>query len=454
MLMLNSLKLSDIAARAGGRLVGQDQLVTSVSTDTREALAGALFVALVGARFNGHAFIDQAVKQGALAVLVSEPCTVEPRIEVQNTTEAYGEIGRLSRDSFTCPVVAITGSNGKTSVKDWLADVLSNEAKVLKTFSNLNNQIGVPKTLLSASSDDKFAIIEAGTSFPGEIERLGHAIHGDVVVLTNASGSHLQGFGSIQGIAIEKGKLIETAKPDGVIILNLDDASYLYWESILDGRKCLTFSVENSAATLYAKSIKVSAVGSEFELVFKGASYPMRLDRPGRHHIANAMAVALAMVGLGYDFSDVVQRLEHPAQVPGRMEQIVTKSKALLINDCYNASPKSVEAAIDVVALFADQQKWVVLGALGELGELESSIHTGLGNYAAAAGIDRLITIGPIAELAANGFEQHGGAGVAHRCETKSEATELLASLNSDHVILVKGSRSAKMEDIVNALKD
>ena len=452
--MLNNLKLSDIADRVGGRLVGADSDVVNVSTDTREDLTGALFVALVGERFNGHAFVDLAVEKGASAVLVSESCDVEPRIEVADTVTAYGEIGRLIREGFSGPVVAITGSNGKTSVKDWLADALSVDAKVLKTQSNLNNQIGVPKTLLSLSQTDEFAVIEAGTSFPGEIERLGRSIHADVVILTNASGSHLQGFGSIQGIAVEKGKLIETAKADASIVLNLDDASFSYWASLLNGRSCSTFSFDDPAATLYTKQVSETAFGSESELVFQGQSYALKLDRPGRHHIANAMAVALAMIALGYELSSVVKRLGHPAQVPGRMEQLVTKSKALMINDCYNASPKSVEAAIDVVSLFEDKQTWVVLGALGELGELESSIHRHLGNYAAEAGIDHLITIGPIAALAADGFQQGSTQGVVHCCETKSDAVPLLASLDSNHVILVKGSRSAKMEDIVNALKD
>ncbi|RDL42968.1 UDP-N-acetylmuramoyl-tripeptide--D-alanyl-D-alanine ligase [Marinomonas piezotolerans] len=454
--MLGNLQLSDIAKASGGRLVGEDIVVSGVSTDTRENLEGCLFVALTGASFDGHSFITTAFNAGAKAVLVAESsdCEHEPRIEVKDTTRAYGVIGRLIRNRFTYPVVAITGSNGKTSVKDWLAQVLEQNRSVLKTQSNLNNQIGVPKTLLSLEHQHQCAVVEAGTSFPGEIELLGSAIHADIVILTNASGSHLEGFGSIKGIAVEKGKLIETARPNATVILNADDDSYDYWCGLLKGRSLRSFSLVNPNATIFARNIEQSAIGSKTELVFEEEVYELMLDRPGRHHVVNAMAVALALIALGMPFSEVVSELSHPAQVPGRMEQIVTKSKALMINDCYNASPKSVEAAMDVTALFHDKVKWVVLGALGELGDQEVSVHQGLGAYAANVGVDQFISIGPIAQLAAQEFAKRINSASAHYCVTKEEAIALLAALDSNNVILVKGSRSAKMEDIVNALKN
>ena len=200
--MLINLTLSDIATIVGGRLIGDDAVVSEVSTDSRDDLCGKLFVALVGERFNGNEFASLAIAQGATAVLVSEEVDAKPRIQVVDTAQAYRAIARHIRRAFQHPVVAITGSNGKTSVKDWLSQALSTDAITLKTQSNLNNQIGVPKTLLGLAADHQYAVIEAGTSFPGEIEILGSTIEADVVVLTNASGSHLQGFGSIQGIAV------------------------------------------------------------------------------------------------------------------------------------------------------------------------------------------------------------------------------------------------------------
>ncbi|SBS33078.1 UDP-N-acetylmuramoyl-tripeptide--D-alanyl-D-alanine ligase [Marinomonas aquimarina] len=453
--MLHKLKLSDIAKEVGGRLVGQDQLVSDVSTDSREALEQKLFVALVGERFNGHQFAEQVMQQGAVAVLVSEPVAIEPRIEVADTTQAYAQIGRMMRRLFNRPVVAITGSNGKTSVKDWLARVLSEHGQVLKTQSNLNNQIGVPKTLLNLSVADQYAVIEAGTSFPGEIEKLGQTIEADVVVLTNASGSHLLGFGSIHGVAVEKGMLFETAKADATVVLNADDASYGYWLERVGNRAVRSFSFTDPMASLYASDVQESVSGSTTTLQYQGQTYCLVLDRPGKHHIANAMAVALAMTALGFAMIDVIAQLKHPEQVPGRMEVLASKREAVVINDCYNASPKSVEAAMDVLALYAQQTKWMVLGALGELGDQEAAIHYGLGQYAAKLGLEHLITIGPIAAEAAHGFTAIQTSGQqAHPCQTKDDALALLATLNSEHVILVKGSRSAKMEDIVNALKN
>lgn len=452
--MLINLTLSDIATIVGGRLIGDDAVVSEVSTDSRDDLCGKLFVALVGERFNGNEFASLAIAQGATAVLVSEEVDVKPRIQVADTAQAYRAIAKHIRRAFQHPVVAITGSNGKTSVKDWLSQALSTDAVTLKTQSNLNNQIGVPKTLLGLAADHQYAVIEAGTSFPGEIEILGSTIEADVVVLTNASGSHLQGFGSIQGIAVEKGKLIETARPNASVVLNADDSSYSYWLGLLAERRLLSFSFHDHEATLFAKDMQETVGGSQTTLIYQDESFQLKLDRPGKHHVANAMAVALAMVALGFEFERIINSLKHPEQVPGRMELVPTKSEAVVINDCYNASPKSVEAAIDVLSLYKQHTKWMVLGALGELGDQEIAIHEALGKYAAKAGVDRLVTIGPVAKFAAEGFSNNiKSEQQLYACHSKNEALELLSTLDAEHVILVKGSRSAKMEDIVNALK-
>lgn len=452
--MLKQLKLSDIASAVGGTLIGEDDDIVDVSTDSRESLQQKLFVALVGERFDGHEFVEHVMTQGATGILVSRTVEIEPRIEVSDTTAAYGAIGRLIREAFTNPVIAITGSNGKTSVKDWLASVLSQDGRVLKTQSNLNNQIGVPKTLLELQSDHLYAVVEAGTSFPGEIEKLGNSIAADIVVLTNASGSHLSGFGSIQGIAVEKGKLIETARANATVVLNADDPSFGYWSGLLQQRTCLSFAFKNAQATLYVKTLSESEQGTHAVLVYGGVEYPLQLDRPGKHHVANAMAVALALLALGFTMDQAIERLRHPEQVPGRMELLNAKNEALIINDCYNASPKSVEAAIDVLALYKTRSKWLVLGALGELGEQALTIHQDLGAYAARQHIDHIVTIGELANSAAESFYAAAQTTqTIHPCSSKQEALALLERLDSDHVILVKGSRSAKMEDIVNALK-
>ncbi|TPE51980.1 UDP-N-acetylmuramoyl-tripeptide--D-alanyl-D-alanine ligase [Maribrevibacterium harenarium] len=450
--MLVTLSLERVAQICHGRLVGADAIISSIETDTRGELTGALFVALSGEHFDGHAFVEQAMVAGAVAVLVERPVNVSTYVLVADTREAYGLLANHIRQQFQGPVVAITGSNGKTSVKDWLAATLAHFVPTLKTQANLNNQIGVPKTLLGLSAQHGAAVIEAGTSFPGEIPKLGRYIQADIVILTNASGSHLAGFGSTRGIAEEKGALISTAKPDATIILNADDPHFSYWVALAGERRVWSFSfVQDSGATLICQDAKFFPNHSDVTLLLNGHSIPLRLQRPGRHQVANAMAVCLAMLAQGYDLAEFLSHLSVPAQVPGRMEMLTTKTGALLVNDCYNASPKSVEAAIDVLALQAGTS-WLVLGALGELGEQEAEIHAALGRYAAQQGIQHMLTLGPVAAIAAQAFAQESKAGRAQSCATKAEIITFLADLDQHNAVLVKGSRSAKMEEIVQQL--
>ena len=450
--MLKELTLSEIADICGGTLVGNDAVVQDVVTDTRGSLKQCLFVALVGDHFDGHDFASVAIESGATAALVSKSIESTPYVLVNDTRAALSSIAHFQRSQFKGQVTAITGSNGKTSVKDWLANVLDNVCPTLRTQANLNNQIGVPKTLLQLNRTHGVAVIEAGTSFPGEIPILGKAIEADVVVLTNASGSHLAGFGSTKGIAEEKGALITTAKPDARVVLFHDDPHFDYWCSIAGERKVLSFSFRSgSDATLICEDLECHADHSKIRLSFKGNSFQLRVNRPGRHHVANAMAVCLAMYAQGYDLDTFLPYLSVPAQVPGRMESLTTKTGALLVNDCYNASPKSVEAAIDVLALQSGET-WLVLGALGELGDLESQIHHDLGVYAGEKGIQHLVTLGPIAGIAAKAFQTVSAKGIAHPCDAKADIVALLSGLDQQNAILVKGSRSAKMEDIVHPL--
>ena len=446
--MLLKFSLSQIAALCDGDLIGAEGVVHSVITDTRKIQPGCLFVAIQGERFDGHDYAQSAIDQGAVAVLSQHDISVRPYIKVANTVEAYGRIARALRDQFSGPVVAITGSNGKTTVKDWLAQSLD-EKNVLKTRANLNNQIGVPQTLLEITASHDVAVIEAGTSFPGEIKKLARIIAADVVILTNASGSHFEGFGSLQGIAIEKGELISAAAENATVILNADDGYFDYWRTLAKHRRVCSFGFTESA-DLYAHDLRLSAESSRAVFTYHGQSVPVLVSGAGRHLIANGMAVVLALMALGMSLLDAVAKLAVPVQVPGRMERVQTKNKALLINDCYNASPTSVEAAIDVLAMQKVEKTWLILGALGELGERQDEIHRGLGEYAKQRGISCLVSVGPIAGLAAQAFRDLGGEAIF--CQTHNEAASVVQALNDTHAILVKGSRSSKMENVVNIL--
>lgn len=446
--MLIKLSLSKIALACGGELVGSDQDINAVVTDTRKISSGCLFVALKGERFDGHDYAVDAMTAGAVGIVSDRDLDVASYVKVSDTTLTYGCIARLVRDAFTGPVVCITGSNGKTTVKDWLSQSLS-EKNVLKTRANLNNQIGLPQTLLELDRYHEVAIIEAGTSIPGEIKRLAKIASPDVVVLTNASGSHFEGFGSLEGIAREKGCLISGSASNATVVLNSDDPFFDYWCDLAGDRQVFSFGFTNSA-NLYAYGIVLGAESSTAMMSYQGESISVVVAGAGKHTIANGMAVVLAMIAVGVEFSIAVNKLMSPVVISGRLERLRTKNEALLINDCYNASPTSVEAAIDVLAIQSVEKKWLILGALGELGEQQDSIHRGLGIYAREKGISCLVCVGSVAGIAGTSFSSNGGHAIF--CDTHEEAVAVVCSLDNRHAILVKGSRSAKMENVIEAL--
>lgn len=446
--MLTSLKLSKIAQLCEGELSGNDAVIEYVKTDSREVLAESLFLALKGESFDGHNYLVAARKSGAVAVLGEVSTDVIPSIKVSDSLEAYGRIARHQRDCFLGKVIAITGSNGKTTVKDWLAQCLAAHFSVLKTAKNNNNQVGVPLTLLGLQNEHDVAIIEAGTSYSGEIARLANIIGPDIAIITNASGSHLSGLGSLEGVAKEKGALLSGLPDNGVAILNNDDTWFPYWRSLTEN-KVLSFGFTDSA-DMYATDILLNKSGSTCIIHFNDAQHELTLHTPGKHQIANAMAVLLGLLKCGLSLQDGLLALQAPLSIAGRLEFLRSNSQSLILNDCYNASPTSVEAAIDVLSYQEEGTKWLVLGALGELGDTEYDTHKSLGEYAMRAGVNRLITIGPIAAIAAQSFSFQGGDST--ECEDHAEALSILQSLGADNAILIKGSRSSKMEKIVEKL--
>lgn len=446
--MLLKLTLSKLAEICHGELVGVDKEVTSVVTDSRNIVQGAVFVALRGERFDGHEYARVALDSGAVGTICDHDLDIMPYIKVSDTVQAYGKIARSVRESFTGKVVCVTGSNGKTTVKDWLAQSLVGRS-VLKTHANLNNQIGVPQTLLGLEVGHEVAVIETGTSFPGEIAKLSSIALPDIVILTNASGSHLEGFGSLEGIAQEKGALISGAKDNATVILNADDPFYEYWKELTGKRSVFSFGF-HEGADLYAHDLSLGATSSRAVFRYLGEEYSVCIASPGKHQIANGMAIVLAMLALGMSVQESIKKLSMPIQIPGRLERMETKNKALLINDCYNASPTSVEAAIDVLTKQKVEITWLVLGALGELGDQWEKIHQSIGQYAKEKGVTHIVCLGPIAGIAGKAFEMLGGD--TTYCQTHEDAAKVVDSLNEENAILVKGSRSARMEKVVNIL--
>jgi UDP-N-acetylmuramoyl-tripeptide--D-alanyl-D-alanine ligase len=446
--MLINLNLSDIAQACGGQLIGEDRQLSAVITDTRKITPGCVFVALKGERFDGHDYIGQALQEGAVGVVSDRDVDMPNYVKVADTILAYGAIARLIRDAFKGPVVCITGSNGKTTVKDWLAQSLDNK-NVLKTRANLNNQIGMPQTLLELDAGHDVAVIEAGTSFTGEIPLLAKIAFPDIVILTNASGSHFEGLGGIESIAKEKGALISGSSPSASVVLNADDVYFDYWCGLAEGRKVYSFGFTESAV-LYASDIKLGAESSSAVFHYDGLAQSVIIAGAGKHQIANGMAVVLAMLIMGIDFKQATDRLATPVLVSGRLERLKAKNGALLINDCYNASPSSVKAAIDVLAIQSVEETWLILGALAELGAQRDKIHHGLGVYAKEKGISCLICVGSVAGIAGAAFRSKGGNAIF--CNTHIEAATVVRPLDKKHAILVKGSRSAKMENVIEAL--
>ena len=449
--MLVELTLSDIANICGGKLLGGNRTFHDIKTDTRANLSASLYIAIKGDNFDGHDYLDAAISSGAAAVVSQVESSVRPLILVNDTRQAYADIAHHVRELFAGKLVAVTGSNGKTTVKEWLSQCLSLSLNVLKTEKNNNNQIGVPLTLLGLDVVHDVAVIETGTSFVGEIAKLAKVTAPNIAIITNASGSHFSGFGSIEGIAKEKGALLGGLKNNGLAILNYDDPWFEYWVSLLGDKRLLSFGF-TEGADLQANVLSLKSQSSITRLSYQGQVFDLELSVPGKHQVANAMVVLLAMLELDIEFSDACQRLSLPLVIDKRLQFQNSISQALVLNDCYNASPKSVEAAIDVLVAQEQANKWLVLGALGELGELENEIHSQLGEYAFSAGVTGLISVGAIAAVAANAYEKRGG--VAVYCESNLQAAEFIKPLGKENAILVKGSRSAQMEQIIKEIEN
>jgi UDP-N-acetylmuramoyl-tripeptide--D-alanyl-D-alanine ligase len=451
---MNSLRLSQVAERLEGKLVGEDILFSRVSTDTRTLDGDALFVALEGPHFDAHDFIPQALTAGACGLLVSEERLEPiPQIRVDNTRLGLGRLAALWRDSFPVPLVGITGSNGKTTVKELVAAILRQRGEVLATRGNLNNDVGLPLTLLRLQ-DEAYAVVEMGANHPGEIGYLTHIARPDVAVITNAGAAHLEGFGDLQGVARAKGEILGGLASDGVAVLNADDDFFSYWCGLLGERRLISFG-SSSRAHVRGELDRAQTRWSEngyqnvMQVSYRERAFEVELALAGRHNLMNALAAIATALALGCTFEQIQRGLASVEPVAGRLRSLQSASGLRLIDDTYNANPDSVAAAVAVLQQ-APGDHWLVLGDLAELGEEAETLHAEIGRRAKAAGLSHLCTLGRLSRRAAMAFGE--GAEAFERIE------DLVSVLKERAVagdtLLIKGSRSAGMERVVKLLMD
>jgi UDP-N-acetylmuramoyl-tripeptide--D-alanyl-D-alanine ligase len=442
-----AMTLTEIAPLLGGELLGKDIPITSVSTDSRQQIPGALFIALQGARFDGHDFVLSAQQQGAVGALVSRPLAGNlPQLRVVDTRLALGRLGAAWRARFKKPLIALTGSNGKTTVKEMLAAILRVKGRVLATSGNLNNDIGVPLTLLKLGDED-YAVIEMGANHAGEIAYLTGLAQPDVALITNAGPAHLEGFGDLGGVAQAKGEIYSGLGPDGVVVINRDDVYADYWCSLVGQRRRIDFALEHPAQV---SGRVVEESRNRFRLSAFEQQVVIELPLPGRHNLRNALAAAAASLAVGASLDDIRCGLESLRTVKGRLQRLPGLNGSTVIHDAYNANPASLAAALNTLSAEGGVN-WLVLGDMAELGARSGELHEQAGRQARAAGFQRCYALGEQSRRAVLAFGQGG----VH-CETAEALAQLLqaaiVATPAKPTLLVKGSRSMRMERIVQAL--
>jgi UDP-N-acetylmuramoyl-tripeptide--D-alanyl-D-alanine ligase len=439
--------LSRAAGWMHGTLHGEEATFRGVSTDTRSLKPGELFVALQGPNFDGTAFLDQAVRQQAAGAVVGREVDTElPTIVVGDTLKALGRLAASWRQEMPATVIGITGSNGKTTLKELLASCLSLSADTLATHGNLNNEIGVPLMLLRMSERHRYAVIEMGANHHGEIAYLTSLASPSVVAITNAGPAHLEGFGSVEGVARAKGEILTAKKRPDCAVLNVDDDYFDYWKSLVEDVRLISFGL-SANADVRASHIVTTEEGSEFTLHAPDRQVDVRLSLAGRHNVQNACAAAAIAGALGIDAAQIRRGLEAVVPVGGRLQSVTSLSGAVLFDDSYNANPVSVQAAAEFLAAQGGRS-WLVLGDMAELGGDAELLHAHTGWVIREAGVDRLLATGPLSRKAVASFGEAG-----HWFETVDELVDsLLASVGEGDVVLVKGSRSMGMERVVKAL--
>lgn len=441
-----NMMLSAAASALGIEYNGNDCQLTGVSTDTRQIKSGELFIALRGPNFDGHQFIEKAIANGAAAVITDhETNFIIPCLVVKDTRIALGKLASAWRQQFTIPLVAVTGSNGKTTVKEMLASIFSQQGHTLSTQGNFNNDIGVPLTLFRLDKTHTAAVIEMGANHAAEIEYLTMLAHPTVAVVNNAAEAHLEGFGSLLGVATSKGEIYSGLGPDGVAVINTDDKFAYVWEELCEGKSVISFGL-NSDADVTAR-YEMTGTGMKLHIRAGEQSDEVLLPLLGRHNVMNALAATSVALGAGLSLDVIIKGLACIESVPGRQQLLTGLNGSRIINDTYNANPSSLRAGVSVLVEFPGK-RYLALGDMGELGNDATQMHKEAGLDARQQGVDRLYAVGELAQHACQGFAEG-----AQWYEQQEELIEALQQeLDQDVTLLVKGSRRMHMERVVEAV--
>jgi UDP-N-acetylmuramoyl-tripeptide--D-alanyl-D-alanine ligase len=438
-------RLATAATWMGGVLDGADAPFAGVATDSRKAADEALFVALRGEHHDGHDHLGQAAREGAVAAVVDHRIDAAPlaQIVVADTRLALGDLARHWRQRLPARVVALTGSNGKTTVKTLLASILGGVGRTAATRGNLNNEIGLPLTVLSLDREVDYAVLEMGCGQPGDIEYLARIGQPHVALVNNAGPAHLERLGSVEGVAHAKAEIYAGLGADGTGVVNADDAFAPYFSQVLGARQQLRFGLTQPAA-ITARDLQLGA-SSRFVLVAPAGEVAVDLPLPGRHNVMNALAAATCAIALGAGLDAIGAGLQSAHGVSGRLTRHVATGGWTLFDDSYNANPASVMAGIATLVL-GGGEAWLALGDMKELGPHESRLHAEVGQFARAQGVTRMFTVGPLSASAAEAF----GAGARSFADRDALAQALAGELHAGVRVLVKGSRSSGMERVVD----
>ena len=445
-----SMLLSEAAKTLGSSLTGEDVVFSGCSTDSRTIEEGNLFIALKGEYFDGHQYISVAEKNGASSLIVdSEVVHTKPFIRVEDTRKAMGLLAKSWREKITIPLIAITGSNGKTTVKEMVTSILSTVSNVHATSGNLNNDIGVPKTLFGLNKKHNYAVIEMGANHLGEIEWLSKISSPNIAVITQCAPAHLEGFKNVESIAKAKAEIFSGLQTSGTAIINADDIYFDFWKNSCKEINKLTFGIKTKNADVRAENIKLSMddLLINFTLISTHGSVEICLPMLGEHNVMNALAATSCCLSLDISLQSIKDGLENIKSIKGRLEIKTGKKHVRIIDDTYNANPTSFDAAIETLCGF-NGLHYIVLGDMGELGDKAEQFHKDVGGLAKRKNVDGLFTIGKLSINASNDF----GTGAFHFDSYEALEKALIKSLDKDSTILIKGSRAMKMERIVNAL--
>ncbi len=447
------MRLSEAASMLGVPLPGAEAEVVRITTDSRTLRPGDLFVALRGERFDGGAFAAQALQQGAAGVVLdrAQAPDLAQALRVDDTRLALGRLAQAWRQRFAIPLVAITGSNGKTTVKEMLAAILRTEAgdaaAVLHTEGNLNNDIGVPLMLLRLRDHHQYAVLEMGMNHAGEIDYLTRLARPDVAIVNNALTAHIGFLGSVENIARAKGEIFNGLADAGIAVFNADDPHAGLWRAANPRRCIVDFGLVH--ATTVRGGYRADAFGSALTVRLPNATLDIALQVPGEHNVMNALAAVAGAFALDVSHRSVVVGLSDFGGVKGRLQRKRALHGSTLIDDTYNANPDSVKAALAVLAR-QPGKKILVLGDMGELGEDAAAMHEEIGVAARAAGVDRLLALGELSCGTVAAF----GAGAMHFERIEELLAELENELAPDTVVLVKGSRFMQMERVVKSFTE